>query len=44
MPPYPSIIPQHYCLESQIPQGFALVNYFQQQIAPIEIAAAQQWP
>jgi sugar (pentulose or hexulose) kinase len=42
MPPYPAIIPQHYCLESQIPQGFALVNYFQQQIAPIEIAAAQQ--
>ncbi len=42
MPPYPAVIPQHYCLESQIPQGFALVNYFQQQIAPNEIAAAQQ--
>jgi sugar (pentulose or hexulose) kinase len=42
MPPYPAVIPHHYCLESQIPQGFALVNYFQQQIAPNEIAAAQQ--
>ena len=42
MPPYPSVIPQQYCLESQIPQGFALVKYFQQQIAPLEIAAAQQ--
>ncbi len=42
MPPYPAIMPHEYCLESQIPQGFALVRYFQQQIAANEIAAAQQ--
>ena len=42
MPPYPSLLPRQYCLETQIPQGFALVNYFKQQIAAPEIAAAQQ--
>ncbi len=43
MPPYPAAVPGEYCLESQIPQGFALVRYFRDQIAGPEIAAAVDW-
>ncbi|HNA20127.1 MAG TPA: FGGY-family carbohydrate kinase [Agitococcus sp.] len=42
MPPYPAVLPKQYCLETQIPQGFALVKYFKEQIAANEIAEAQQ--
>lgn len=42
MPPYPAALPHQYCLETQIPQGFALVKYFKEQIAANEIAEAQQ--
>ena len=42
MPPYPAVIPGQYCLESQIPQGFALVRYFRDQIAAQELAAEQE--
>ncbi|PTQ89418.1 FGGY-family carbohydrate kinase [Agitococcus lubricus] len=42
LPPYPALVPQRYCLESQIPQGFALVNYFRRHIAAPEIQAAEQ--
>ncbi|MBK7299561.1 MAG: hypothetical protein IPI79_03635 [Moraxellaceae bacterium] len=37
MPPYPAALPHQYCLETQIPQGFALVKYFKEQIAANEI-------
>lgn len=39
MPPYPAIEPGRYCLETQIPQGFALVSFFRDHIAAPEIQA-----
>lgn len=38
LPAYPAAVPNQFCLESQIPQGFALVSYFRDQIAHAELA------